>query len=352
MGSQAEEELLALERRPFQLPTARVVALEQSLAALWSTAGSNAPVTTCSASYSGTIQDCNNVGLVGVVVVLKDLSGGTLDTQTTTTGGAFSGSATITSPSQSVFVTATRAGSAPMSTAKTLSCGSNTLGSFGFANDNAPTLDAFSPTIEYFCGDPGAQTVGLTGIGDGDGGIQTLALSVTATSGFTKSVTYTSPNATGSLTYNPPAGFDSTGTVTVTVTDNGCNNGTTSINHFARSLSVKVVQPKTPTLNPLVGIGVAFGTVTPQTVNLSGITAGANQPAGPGNGPLTVTAVSSAPTVFSVTSVAYTSPTSSGTVTLQPGAIGTATITVTVTDTNANHCGTTTKSQTFTATVT
>lgn len=349
VSSQLEEEILALERRPFELPVTRVVAIEQSLAALWSTVGGEA--NTCTATYSGNLQDCNGTATVGQTLVVKDGMGTTLDTQTTIAAGAFSGSITITSPSQVVHLTGSRTGAVDLDMLETLNCGSNALGNVHFPYDHPPTLDALTTPV-YWCGDPGAQVVNLTGIGDGDGGVQTLVVTVDTSSHANipvPSVSYTSPATTGSITYTPTAGMDTTVNISVTVTDNGCDNGGTSINHFARSFAVKVVQAKPPDLNTISNPpDLPAGTTAVQTQGFSGVSSGLNQPAGPGNGPLTVTAISSNTGVATITSISYTSPNSTGSVVYTPtGSPGSTTISVTVTDNNANHCGTTTRTRTF-----
>jgi methionine-rich copper-binding protein CopC len=112
----------------------------------------------------------------------------------------------------------------------------------GGIND-APTLDALSnATIQE---DAGLQTVNLSGITAGPGESQTLT--VTAVSNNTgiipnPTVTYTSPNSTGSLSYTPVA--DANGgpvTITVTVMDNGGTAGG-GIDSFQRTFTVTVTE--------------------------------------------------------------------------------------------------------------
>jgi len=93
----------------------------------------------------------------------------------------------------------------------------------GAASDNAPpTLDAIpDQTINE---NAAAQTVNLTGITAGGG--ESQALSVSASSNNTglvpnPTVTYSSPDTTGSLSYTPVADQAGTATVTVTVRDAG-----------------------------------------------------------------------------------------------------------------------------------
>ena len=128
--------------------------------------------------------------------------------------------------------------------------------------------------------DANAQTVNLAGISAGGGESQTLT--VTATSDNTglipnPTVTYSSPNATGSLSFTPVANASGTATITVTVMDNGgtANGG---VNTFSQSFTV-TVNPvnQAPTLNPLSNLSINEQVATnpaPQTIGLSGISAG------------------------------------------------------------------------------
>lgn len=96
-------------------------------------------------------------------------------------------------------------------------------------NNNAPTLTAIS-NPSSICQSSGLQTINLSGIGTGAGN-ETQTLSITAASSNTgliptPVVSYTSPNATGSLSYTPVAGISGTSTITVTVNDGATNNNT------------------------------------------------------------------------------------------------------------------------------
>ncbi len=109
------------------------------------------------------------------------------------------------------------------------------------AVNDAPTLNAIS--------DPAAipvnsalQTINLSGIGAGAAESQTLM--VTASSNNTglipnPTVTYASPNATGSIAYTPVASLTGSAMVTVTVMDNGgtANGG---VNQTSRMFNVTV----------------------------------------------------------------------------------------------------------------
>ena len=89
--------------------------------------------------------------------------------------------------------------------------------------NHIPTLDVIAnQTVSEDCG---TQTIDLTGISDGLGDTgQTLT--ITATSSNTAivpnpAISYTNPNATGTLSYTPVTGALGTVTITVTVQDNG-----------------------------------------------------------------------------------------------------------------------------------
>jgi hypothetical protein len=99
-------------------------------------------------------------------------------------------------------------------------------------------------------------------------------------------------------------------------------------------LNVVATSNEAPTLNPISGpLNILEDAVT-QVISLSGITAGADEIQ-----PLTVTATSSNTTLIPNPSVTYTSPSSTGTISLKPALnqSGTATITVTVSDGQATN---------------
>ena len=108
--------------------------------------------------------------------------------------------------------------------------------------NDAPTLNAISDPAAIN-EDAGQQTVSLAGIGTGASN-ETQTLTVTASSGNTAlipnpTVTYTSPNATGSLKYTPVSNSSGSALITVAVGDNGgtANGG---INSFQRTFTVTV----------------------------------------------------------------------------------------------------------------
>ena len=103
--------------------------------------------------------------------------------------------------------------------------------------------------------DAGAQNVTLSGISSGSTN-ESQTLTVTATSDNAAlipnpSITYTSPNATASLTFAPVANGFGTATITVTVNDGGASNNVTS-----QSFTVTVNPVNDPpTLNALSNLG-------------------------------------------------------------------------------------------------
>jgi hypothetical protein len=120
-----------------------------------------------------------------------------------------------------------------------------------------PTLNA--PANLTINENAGLQTVTLTGISSGaTNQIQTLT--VTASSGNTSlipnpAVTYTSPNATGTLTFTPVANSYGSAVITVTVNNGGNGNSTVS-----RSFTVFVTA--TPTISAIANQAVAMSTNT------------------------------------------------------------------------------------------
>jgi hypothetical protein len=193
--------------------------------------------------------------------------------------------------------------------------------------------------------DAGAQIVNLSGISPGPANeIQTLTISATSSStGLipNPTVTYSSPNSTGTLTFTPVANASGTATITVTV-----NDGQPANNTFSQTFTVTVNPVNdTPTISSLNNLTINEG-AGQQTVNLSGITSGAANE----TQTLTVTAASSATGLIPNPTVTYSSPSTTGSLkfTSVTNATGTATITVTVRDNGTSNNVTTTS---FTVTV-
>lgn len=115
-------------------------------------------------------------------------------------------------------------------------CTANYLtSSFASANtatlNTPPTLAAISNPASV-CQNSGLQTVNFSGVGTGAAN-ETQTMTVTATSNNTSlipnpTVSYTSPNATGTLSYTPVLNATGTATITVTVNDGASNNATTT----------------------------------------------------------------------------------------------------------------------------
>jgi hypothetical protein len=190
-----------------------------------------------------------------------------------------------------------------------------------------PTLNALGDmTINQ---NAGQQTVNLTGISSGSPGeIQTLTVTaVSDTPGLipTPTVTYTSPNATGTLRFTPNATGSGTATITVTV-----NDGQAQDNTVSRSFVVTVNSlNKPPTLNAITDVAVNQNSGT-HSISLSGISSGAPNE----HQTLTVSAVSDHPEIVPSPLISYTSPSATGTLFFTPAAdaMGQAQITVTVND--------------------
>jgi fibronectin-binding autotransporter adhesin len=179
--------------------------------------------------------------------------------------------------------------------------------------------------------DAGAQTINLTGIG-GSG-----ALTVTATSGnpallADPTVTYISPNPTGSLAYTPVAGQSGSALVTVTVADSNAST-------IQRTFTVTVNIP--PMLDTITAPAAIAQNAGQQTVNLTGIATGGETQT------LVVMATSGNHALLADPAVTYASPNATGSLTYVPiaGQHGTALVTVTVND------GLNTATRTFTVTV-
>jgi Dockerin type I domain/Bacterial Ig domain len=198
--------------------------------------------------------------------------------------------------------------------------------------NDPPTLNTIANPAAILEDTTAAQTVNLAGIGAGPGETQTLT--VTATSSNTAlipnpTVNYTSPNATGSLSYTPVANQFGSATITVTVRDNG---GTTpGVDTVTRTFTVNVTGVNdAPTLAAIADPPAIARNATAQTVNLAGITAGPTNE----TQTLTITATSSNPGLIPNPSVTYTSPAATGSLSYTPVAnqVGTAVITVRVTD--------------------
>lgn len=206
------------------------------------------------------------------------------------------------------------------------------------AINDAPTLSAIS-NPSAINEDASVQTVNLTGIGPGGGTYENAqTLTVTATSSNTSlipnpTVSYSSPNATGSLSFTPVADAFGTATITVTV-----NDGQAASNTSSQTFTVTVNAVNDPPTLSAISNPAAISANSPQqTVSLTGISSG---PANEAAQTITVSAVSSNTSLIPNPTVSYTSPNSTGSLSYTPvaGAAGSATITVSINDGQAaNH---------------
>ncbi len=189
----------------------------------------------------------------------------------------------------------------------------------GFSNEAvfANTTNA-PPTLTALNGmvineNASAQTVGLSGISSGaPNEHQTLTVTATSNNGSVvpnPTVTYTSPNTTGSLTFTPVAKAFGTAILSVTVNDGGASN-----NIITRTFTVTVNHVnQQPTLTALNGVAINEN-ASAQTVALNGISSGASNE----NQTLTVTATSNNGSVVPNPTVTYTSPNTAGSLTFTP----------------------------------
>jgi Cadherin domain/Bacterial Ig domain/Bacterial cadherin-like domain len=186
----------------------------------------------------------------------------TYSIQAGNTGGAFAiigstGAITVanstavdfeTNPTFSLTIRATDNGSPP-------SFGEATVTVNLLNINDAPTLNAISDPAAIL-EDAGEQNQALGGISAGAGESQTLVVTaISSNPGLipNPTVTYTSPNATGSLAYTPVANQSGSAVITVNVGDNGgtANGG---VNTFSRAFTV--------TVTPVNDHPVVFMTVT------------------------------------------------------------------------------------------
>jgi len=213
--------------------------------------------------------------------------------------------------------------------------------------NDPPTLDPIADPAAIL-EDAGEQTVGLSGIaqgGDAPGfNNETLPaqfpLVVTATSDNTglipdPTVTYTSPDGTGSLAYTPVPNQSGSAVITVTVMDQGgtANGGVDSVQQTF-TVVVDAVNDA-PTIDAITDPAAIDEDEAEQTVALGGITQGGGGESSPSpQFPLTVTATSDNTGLIPDPTVTYTSPDSTGSLAYTPVAdqSGSAVITVTVMD--------------------
>lgn len=185
--------------------------------------------------------------------------------------------------------------------------------------------------------DAGPQTINLTGINAGPN--ETQFMSVTASTTNTALInvsapTYTSPQTTATLMYEPVENASGTADIEVCVTDIGPSTPAPNDNEVCKTFTVQVdAENDNPTIDPVDDPNTIFVNAGEQCINLSGISAG------PGESESVFVSASSSnatliPNDGTSLSVDYTSPNATGQVCYTPAMneFGTATITLTVLD--------------------
>ncbi|CAN5211429.1 hypothetical protein BH23BAC1_BH23BAC1_33180 [soil metagenome] len=196
----------------------------------------------------------------------------------------------------------------------------------GAIENKPPTLNPINNPLTIN-EDAGQQTINLSGITEGQGESQTLkvtAISDNLTLIPHPSVQYTSPGTTGTLKYAPVANQSGIANITVKVEDGGATN-----NFIIRTFKVTVNEINdAPQINAISNLSISANSPA-FPVNLTGINAGPFE-----NQVLNITATSNNNDLIPHPVVVYSSPSSTGTLTIKTvaGKSGSAVITVTVTD--------------------
>lgn len=200
-----------------------------------------------------------------------------------------------------------------------------------------PTLDPISNLSIYqnAC----AQTVTLTGISSGSANGNPVVISAASSDPTiipTPTVSYASPNSTGTLTFTPLAGALGTVTITVTV-DNGNTTNHVVSEAFTVTVAAAPVAAPTPvpSLDSITNLSI-YQNAGPQTIPLTGISSGITS----GYQFICIWAYSSDTSLISNPTVNYSSPNDSGTLTFVPvtNALGTVSMDVKVNNGVANFC--------------
>ncbi len=192
--------------------------------------------------------------------------------------------------------------------------------------NDAPTLNAFNNPVTIN-EDSGQQTVNLTGISSGAANEnQTLTVSATSSNPTlipNPTVSYASPNASGTLSFRTATNATGTAIITVTVNDGQSQNNT-----VARAFTVNVIGVNDPP---------TISNIADQSINQGGATAALPFVIGDTETPvasLTVSATSSNPTLVPTNSIVLGGAGANRTVSVTPPAnrSGIAVITVLVAD--------------------
>ncbi|MEO5802635.1 MAG: Calx-beta domain-containing protein, partial [Verrucomicrobiota bacterium] len=204
--------------------------------------------------------------------------------------------------------------------------------------NDAPTLNPINDlTINE---DAALQTINLSGITTGATN-EFQVLTVTATSSNPSlipnpTVTYTSPNTNGSISFAPLTNAFGSATITVKVQDDGGTN-VGGIDSFTRTFLVTVSPINdAPTLNSIGDLTINEDSAL-QTVALNGIGSGVTNEAQS----LNITVSSSNPSLIPNPTLNYTSPNNAGSIsfTAVTNAFGSSTITVTIQDSGGTNSG-------------
>jgi len=176
----------------------------------------------------------------------------------------------------------------------------------------------------------GVQTVFLTGISSGapdESQFLTVTASTTNSSLLANvMVNYQSPNSTATLTFTPVNNANGSGSITVTVRDDGASN-----NVINRTINVTVASVNNPPTLDFIGDRDIPEDAGLQTIILTGITEGAPNETAQN---LTVTASSSDTSIIPHPTINYTNGSTTGVLRFTPvaNAFGNAVITVMVND--------------------
>ena len=126
--------------------------------------------------------------------------------------------------------------------------------------EDAPGLR--TSAVAWLVEDTTEQTVSLTGITAGDGEVQVLSVTVASDNpGLIPdpTVTYTSPDTTGSIAFTPVADQSGTATLTITVTDGGLDNDLATTEDNGTTTRTIVVNVAPINDLPTIEINGAFG---------------------------------------------------------------------------------------------
>jgi subtilisin family serine protease len=207
------------------------------------------------------------------------------------------------------------------------------------AENDRPTIDPIAGRLRL-PEDAPLQMLELTGISAGPG--QSQAVRVTATSSNPALipqplVNYTSPNAAGSLTFQPVADQSGMATLTITVTNAGLDEVLGTADDGAFSVVVQVIVDAVndpPQLNDIPDPGAINEDALQQTVMLSGIAAGGGE-----SQLLRISATSDNPALVPSPSVVYASPETTAVLTYKPAPDQNGSVVITVTLEDAGQDG-------------